>query len=79
MRNQKKIEFAAVMEYRNTDAGRAFRRLIGVCISDLREKNDVAEGDDFIRNQGAIREFKLVYKNIGQKVSKTEYDGAFGE
>lgn len=79
MRVNKKEQMAKVNEYGQTDAGRSFRVLIAAWITDLREKNDTAKGDDFIRNQGAIRELKLMYKGIGPKVSVTAYDGGFGD
>jgi len=75
----KKIVMAECKEFAQTDAARAFRKLVGVWISDLREKNDTAEGNEFIKNQGAIREMKLLHKGIGPKLTITEYDGAFGE
>ena len=76
---QRKVVMAECKEFTQTDAARAFRKLVGTWISDLREKNDVAEGDEFVKNQGAIRELKLMYKGIGPRVQVTEYDGAFGE
>jgi hypothetical protein len=75
----RKIAMQECKEYSSTDAARAFRKLVGVWISDLREKNDTAEGDEFVRNQGAIRELKLMHKGIGPKLTVTEYDGGFGE
>jgi len=76
---QRKIVMAECKEFAQTDAARAFRKLVGTWISDLREKNDTAEPDEFLKNQGAIRELKLMHKGIGPKLSVAEYDGAFGE
>jgi len=76
---QRKTVMAECKEFAQTDAARAFRKLVGVWIADLREKNDTAEQDEFLKNQGAIRELKLMHKGIGPKVQVTEYDGAFGE
>lgn len=76
---QRKVAMAECKEFAQTDAARAFRKLVGVWISDMREKNDTAEPDEFLKNQGAIRELKLMHKGIGPKLTVTEYDGAFGE
>jgi hypothetical protein len=58
--------------------------LIGVCIQELRIKNDTADATEFKMNQGAIRELKSIHKGIGPKIRASEfektidYDGAFG-
>ncbi|MHC4757109.1 MAG: hypothetical protein ACYTE8_00470 [Planctomycetota bacterium] len=78
MKSEKKTQIAKVLDYSQTDAGRAFRLLIGVWINELRKKNDTAEGNEFIKNQGAIREFKLMHKAIGPKLTTADYDGGFG-
>ena len=66
-------------QFEGTDAGRACRKLLEVVISDLREKNDTATTEDFLKNQGAIRELKLMHKGIGPKQTMTEFDGGFGD
>ncbi len=74
----KKEAMEKVKEVAMTDAGRAFRKLVAVWIDDLRAKNDTAEPNDFLKNQGAIRELKLMHKGIGPKIRTSDYDGAFG-
>ncbi len=66
-------------EYQSTPAGRVFSKLLQVCIADLREKNDMSDPDETLRNQGAIRELKLIQKGTGFTVITHEFDGAFGE
>jgi hypothetical protein len=75
----KKEVMSEVREFAMTDAGRAFRKLIAVCINELRAKNDTADEKEFVKNQGAIRELKLMHKGIGPKIRTSEYDGGFGE
>jgi hypothetical protein len=68
-----------VNEYASTDAGIAFRTLLICWISDLRKKNDTAATEDVLKNQGGIRELKLIVKQIGGDRISTEYDGGFGD
>jgi len=80
----RKEAMAEVCEVAMTDAGRSFRKLVGVCIQELRIKNDTADAEEFKMNQGAIRELKAIHKGIGPKIRASEfektidYDGAFG-
>jgi hypothetical protein len=73
-----KEAMAEVNEYAMTDAGRAFRKLVAVWINKLRAKNDTAPPEEFMKNQGAIRELKLMHKGIGPKIRTSEWDGGFG-
>ncbi len=66
-------------EYEFTDAGRTFSQLLTVWIADLRRKNDTAAPGEFEKNQGAIRELKLMRKGIGPKTISREYNGGFDE
>lgn len=66
-------------EYEFTDAGRTFLQLLTQWIVDLREKNDTAAPGEFEKNQGAIRELKLMRKGIGPKQVSREYNGGFDE
>jgi hypothetical protein len=74
----KREAMTEVNEFAQTDAGRAFRKLVSIWINDLRAKNDTAESEDFMKNQGAIRELKLIHKGIGPKIRTEDYDGGFG-
>jgi hypothetical protein len=75
--NRKEVAFKA-KEYATTDAGKTFRQLLITWIEDLRQKNDTASPEDFPKNQGAIRELKLIQKAITPPHHMQEYDGAYG-
>jgi hypothetical protein len=68
---------AKAMEYAATDAGRVFRLLLETWITDLRKKNDTAELKDFPKNQGAIKEMKLMLKAITPHQQIKEFDGSY--
>jgi hypothetical protein len=74
----KKELLADCKEFAATDAGIKFRLLLAATINELRAKNDTATTEDFLKNQGAIRELKLLHKGIGPKIRSSEYDGGFG-
>ena len=71
----------AAAEYMATDAGHKFLKLIDVWIDSLRQANDTASKDDFLKNQGAIRELKLMHKSLSklEKPQRTDWDGGFGD
>ncbi len=76
---KRKEILAKAKEYQSAPAGRVFSKLLQVCIDDLREKNDNSDPDETLRNQGAIRELKLIQKGTGFSVKTHEFDGGFGE
>jgi hypothetical protein len=68
-------------EYKDSSAGYAFVRLLNACIVDLRERNDTADADDVLRNQGAITELKSLAKQLAPVVKRKrlEFNGGFDE
>jgi hypothetical protein len=68
---------AKTLEYANTDGGRMFKLLLEIWIRDLRKKNDTAELKDFPKNQGAIKEMKLMLKAITPHQQIREFDGSY--
>jgi len=65
-------------EYGATEVGKLLVLLFHACINELREKNDSAEMNDVLKNQGAIREMKLLLKDLNPREEQQQYDGAFG-
>jgi len=76
---KRKEILAKAKEYQSTPAGRIFSKLLQVWIADLRERNDNSDPDETLRNQGAIRELKLIQKGTGFSPVVYEFDGGFGE
>ncbi len=76
---KRKEILAKAKEYQSTPAGRVFSKLLQIWIADLREKNDMSDPDETLRNQGAIRELKSIQKGTGFAVVIREFDGGFGE
>ena len=74
-----KEHFSTVKEYAMSTPGMAFRKMLNKCIHDLRIKNDNADKDDVLRNQGAIAELKRIVKGITPVELKDEFNGAFDE
>ena len=74
-----KEHFSTVKEYSLSTAGIEFRKMLNQCIEDLRIKNDTAEGNEFLKNQGAIQELKKIVKAIAPIEKKSEFNGAFDE
>jgi hypothetical protein len=77
MEYTKKELAGKVMEYASTEAGRTFRLLLETWIKDLRHKNDTASIEDFPKNQGAIKEMKLMLKAITPHQQIREFDGSY--
>ena len=77
MEHSKKELAFKVKDYAATDAGRMFRLLLETWIRDLRLKNDTAEIADFQKNQGAIKEMKLMLKAITPHQQIKEFDGSY--
>jgi len=76
---KRKEILAKAKEYQATPAGLLFSKLLQIWIDELREKNDNSGPDETLRNQGAIRELKLIQKGTGWSVKISEYDGGFGD
>lgn len=68
-------------EYINTDAVHIMRLLLLEDLSLKREKNDAANYDDVLKNQGAIVYIKNLAKELDpEKDQKLPiYDGGFGD
>ncbi len=76
---KRKEILAQAKEYQSSPAGRVFSKLLQVWIAELREKNDMSDPDETLRNQGAIRELKLIQKGTGFSPVIREFDGGFGD
>jgi hypothetical protein len=68
-----------VKEYANSDPHTKFVKLLYACIHDLRIKNDTATSEEFLKNQGAISELKLIIRGISIFQKYKEYTGGFDE
>jgi len=65
--------------FEHADLFTKFRMLLMSTINDLREKNDNAIPEDVLRNQGAIKELKIMYKRLGGTEKFKEHNSAMDE
>lgn len=76
---QKETLLRKANEFRDSELHATFRALLLTEINILRERNDVAEKDDVLRNQGAIHSMKKLLKALSYNEDEkpTEYDGGY--
>ncbi|NIV16125.1 MAG: hypothetical protein GWN62_34170 [Aliifodinibius sp.] len=77
--DDKKELFKDIQEYISSEPYLKFVKLLHTCIHDLRIKNDTAEAEDTLRNQGAISELKRILRGISRYEKYKEYTGGFDE
>jgi hypothetical protein len=75
----KKQAIKEAKEYKGTTQGICFTNMLHACIYDLRMKNDSADNDQVLRNQGAIAELKALAKALSLTGGYSEHNGAFDE
>ena len=67
-----------LQEIYHTEACNLFRQLIDERIAILREKNDLADTSEVLKNQGAISELKVIRSILTRQPKTTkQFDGAF--
>jgi len=62
--NEKVALLGTIYEMRNDIAMRAASEYLGVRIDELRAENDTLDSEEIKRNQGGIRELKLLHSYI---------------
>ena len=75
----KKELAAKITPHELTECHQFIQQLIKLRIKDARARNDTADGFDLYRNQGGVKELKLLSKSICSHEIQRGFDGGFGE
>lgn len=75
----KKELAAKIKPHELTECHQLVQQLIRIRMQDARVRNDTAEGNEFYRNQGAVKELKVLLKSICSHEIRRGLDGAYGD
>ena len=75
-----KRELAAkIIPHELTECHQFIQQLIRARIDAARIRNDTADGFEFYRNQGAVKELKILLKSICAHEIQRGFDGGYGD